>query len=119
MPATSDRRTIKGSDRAAPLHGASIIGPIPNDERFGVTVRVRRKTALTNVAANGLHTDQAPAKRKYLERESYAAKYGAAPLREPVPKIPIAGKSEGWARAPKGQAAVPAPKRITKSRLFI
>src|ERR1700736_3766636 len=93
MPATSDRRTIKGRDRAAPLHGASIIGPIPNDERFEVTVRVRRKTALTNVAANGLHTDQAPAKRKYLERESYAAKYGADPA--DMAKVEAFAKANG------------------------
>jgi kumamolisin len=93
MPATSDRRTIKGSDRAAPLHGANIIGPIPNDERFEVTVRVRRKTALTSLAANGLHTDQAPAKRKYLARESYAAKYGADPA--DMAKVAAFAKANG------------------------
>src|ERR1700730_3394941 len=75
----TNRKTIDGSDRGVPLHGAHAIGPVPADERFEVTVRVRRKAALGSLAANGFHTDKAPGKRKYLTREHYAANYGSDP----------------------------------------
>jgi kumamolisin len=70
---------IDGSDRGLPLHGAHVVGPVPADERFEVTVRVRRRAALGSLAANGFHADQAPGKRSYLTREHYAANYGADP----------------------------------------
>ena len=75
----TNRKTIDGSDRGVPLHGAHAIGPVPADERFEVTVRVRRKAALESLAANGFHADKAPGKRKYLTREHYAANYGSDP----------------------------------------
>lgn len=76
---STNRKTIEGSDRGSPLHGAHVIGPVPADERFEVTVRVRRRAALGSLATNGFHADQAPGKRKYLTREHYAANYGADP----------------------------------------
>jgi len=75
----TNRTTIDGSERGLPLHGAHVIGAVPADERFEVTVRVRRKVALGSLAANGFHADQAPGKRKYLTREHYATNYGADP----------------------------------------
>ena len=30
---------LKGSDRAAPLHGAEAVGKVPESERFEVTIR--------------------------------------------------------------------------------
>ncbi len=74
-----DRKIIEGSNRGLPLHGAHVVGAVPADERFEVTVRVRRKAALGTLAANGFHADKAPGKRKYLTREHYAANYGADP----------------------------------------
>src|SRR5712671_7867946 len=79
MPENMTRKEIAGSNRAAPLHGARAVGAVPADERFEVTVRVRRRTALASLAANGFHADRAPAKRKYLTREQYAADHGADP----------------------------------------
>ena len=76
---STDLKTINGSDRAAPLHDARVVGPVPADERFEVTVRVRRKASLASLAASGLHADQAPKKRNYLTREQYATNYGADP----------------------------------------
>jgi kumamolisin len=73
----TNRKIIDGSDRALPLHGARAVGPVPADERFEVTVRVRRKAALASSEANGFHMDQAPGKRNYLTREHYVANYGA------------------------------------------
>ncbi len=78
MPTNSNRVTIPGSERA-PLHGARAVGPIPNDERFEVTIRIRRKTALQNFQslADGFHTDKLPMNRRYLTREQYTSSHGA------------------------------------------
>jgi kumamolisin len=75
---STDHKAINGSDRAA-LHGAHVVGPIPADERFEVTVRVRRKASLASLAVSGFHADQAPQKRNYLTREQHATNYGADP----------------------------------------
>jgi kumamolisin len=69
---------VPGSERAA-LSGAKVVGPVHKDERFEVTVRVRRKTALQALASDGFHADQLPSQRRYLTRERYAAEYGADP----------------------------------------
>jgi kumamolisin len=93
MAKTQDRKTISGSDRAAPLHGARAIGEIPAGERFEVTVRVRRRTALASLATHGFNADQAPAKRKYLTREKYAADYGSDPA--DIAKVEAFAKAQG------------------------
>src|SRR5256885_1851564 len=93
MPDTTYRKAIDGSDRAAPLHGARAVGPAPSDERFEVTVRVRRRTALASLAADGFHSDQAPAKRNYLTRERYAASHGADPA--DIAKVEAFAKTNG------------------------
>ena len=77
MPTNHNRVTIRGSERS-PHHGARVDGPIPNDERFEVTVRIRRKTALQSLA-DGFHTDKLPMNRRYLTREQYASSHGADP----------------------------------------
>jgi kumamolisin len=73
-----NRAIVRGSERIS-LSGAQAVGLVPNDERFEVTVRVRRKTALQSMVANGFHADRLPAKRRYLTREQYAAGHGADP----------------------------------------
>lgn len=78
MPTDLNRVTVRGSERS-PHHGARAVGPIPNDERFEVTVRIRRKTALQSLAANGFHTEQLPKNRRYLTREQYSTTHGADP----------------------------------------
>lgn len=78
MPEDPNRTIVRGSERNA-IPGARALGPVPNDERFEVTVRVRRKTPIQNLVADGLHTDQLPAKRSYVTREQYAAEHGADP----------------------------------------
>lgn len=78
MSATPDRVAIRGSERVS-LPGARAVGSVPKDERFEVTVRVRRKTPLQLMEATGVHTDQPPAARRYLTREQYAATHGADP----------------------------------------
>src|SRR5712671_194694 len=93
MPNAANYIVIAGSDRAAPLHGARAVGPVPSDERFEVTVRVRRRTMLGSLAANGFHSDQAPTKRKYLTREQYAADHGADPA--DIAKVEAFAKANG------------------------
>ena len=76
MPTNANRATVRGSERT-PLADAKATGLVPADERFEVTVRVRRKTALSTMANCGFHADQAPAARRYLSREQYASDHGA------------------------------------------
>ncbi|BFU92465.1 MAG: kumamolisin [Nitrospira sp.] len=75
MPTNHNRVTVRGSERS-PHHGARVDGPVPNDERFEVTVRIRRKTSLQSLA-DGFHTDKLPMNRRYLTREQYASSHGA------------------------------------------
>ena len=77
MPAES-RKVLESSDRK-PFAKAHASGPVPRDERFEVTVRVRRRTSIAQLAAGGQTADAAPAKRKYISREEYAAQHGADP----------------------------------------
>jgi kumamolisin len=69
---------IKGSDRAAPLYAAKSIGKVAATERFEVTIRVRRQTALATFAKNAFADDVSPERRDYLTREDYAAEHGAS-----------------------------------------
>ena len=78
MATISNRSVIRGSERS-PLHEARAVGSVPKDERFEVTVRVRRKTPLQSLAANGFQADQLPGKRSYVTREQYASSHGSDP----------------------------------------
>ncbi len=76
MTGNIHRATVRGSERI-PLAGAKSVGAAPKDERFEVTVRVRRRTALAKLAVNGFHADRHLSKRIYLTREQYAKDHGA------------------------------------------
>ncbi len=78
MNPTPDRVTVTGSERL-PQHRARSLGPVPADERFEVTVRVRRRQPLAAPAERGVHDATPPAARRYLSREDYAAQHGASP----------------------------------------
>ena len=78
MPTKPNRSTVRGSNRV-PLHRAHAAGQVPADERFEVTVRVRRKAPLQSSAADGFDTDQSPGQRRYLTREQYVSAHGADP----------------------------------------
>jgi kumamolisin len=79
MAKAQERMKVPGSDRAAPFRGAHVISSVPADERFEVTVRVRRRTDLADLSANRFHADATGAERKYLTREEYADKHSADP----------------------------------------
>jgi len=78
MPDTNNSNTnrveVPGSDKAA-LPEASLVGDVPADERFQVTVRVRRQTALPSLEA---YAAQAPGQRRYMTRAEFAAQHGAS-----------------------------------------
>jgi kumamolisin len=78
MSTNVQRAIVRGSERAA-LSSAHPVGAVHADERFEVTVRVRRKTPLQNLAASGFHADQLPGQRRYLTREQYAQQHAADP----------------------------------------
>jgi kumamolisin len=63
---------LPGSAPSPSTHARSL-GPVPADERFEVTVRVRRQTELPPRAV-----DTGLAGRAYLTREQYAASHGAS-----------------------------------------
>ncbi len=93
MAKTDKRATIAGSDRGAPLHDAAAIGPVPDDERFEVTIRVRRRAPLRSPATEAAFVDARPAARTYLSREDYAADLGASP--EDLAAVEAYARSQG------------------------
>ena len=78
MPKKSTQVTVSGSERT-PLRGAKAIGPVPNDERFEVTVRIRRRRALKSLEAYGFNTDQLPGTRRYMTHDEYDSTHAADP----------------------------------------
>ncbi len=78
MAAGSRRKVVEGSERT-PLAAARSAGPVPRDERFEVTVRVRRRTPIAKLAERGLQGEEVPAARRYVTREEYARDHGADP----------------------------------------
>ena len=79
MATHPNRPTFDGSNRT-PLYDAHSTGPVPEDERFEVTVRVRRKAPLQGMTVEGLHGDHLPGKRGYLSRDAYVTQHGADPV---------------------------------------
>jgi len=77
--AKDPRRVAVPGSQIQPLAGAQSAGPAPDEERFEVTVRVRRKTPAAQLAGPNAFADLAPAKRRYLSREDYADQHGADP----------------------------------------
>jgi kumamolisin len=76
MPKMSDRTTLRGS-APAQVKGAHALGPVPADERFEVTVRIRRKAPLA-VSSHSVKAGGGLQSRAYLTREQYAASHGAS-----------------------------------------
>jgi kumamolisin len=77
--ANQDKRAVvSGSDRAAPLYGAQAVAKVQPQERFEVTIRVRRQTELATFGASAFLDATKPAKRTYLSREAYESSHGAS-----------------------------------------
>ena len=78
MNTPPDRSIVVGSERTV-LRDAQPVGPVPDDERFEVTVRVRRRAPLQSMTTDAFHGDQLPRKRAYLTESEYASRHGADP----------------------------------------
>jgi len=78
MSTVPNRSILPGSERT-PLHGANAIGSVPEDERFEVTVRVRRKAPLQQTTATGFYADQKPGQRHYISRDQFVEAHGSDP----------------------------------------
>ncbi|HZZ92041.1 MAG TPA: S53 family peptidase [Usitatibacter sp.] len=74
----SRRIPVAGSERA-PLAAARATYPVARDERFEVTVRIRRKTPVRELTPNAAHESDAPEGRRYLSREAYARDHAVDP----------------------------------------
>jgi kumamolisin len=75
MSPSPDQRAVHGSAPVAPAD-ARILGPVPDDERLEVTVRIRHRIPLAGSAAGMAATGRLQ-DRHYLTREQYAADLGA------------------------------------------
>jgi kumamolisin len=78
MAAGSRRKVVQGSERV-PFSAARSIGPVARDERFEVTVRVRRRAPMASLAERALQGEDLPAARRYVTREQLAKSHGADP----------------------------------------
>jgi kumamolisin len=76
MSKQSPHATVRGSTRHE-FRNANVVGTVPDDERFEVTIRVRRKAELALQQASGCDADVLPAKRHYLTHGEYADLHGA------------------------------------------
>ena len=76
MPHSPSRHVLPGSQRS-PVPGATATHAVMPDERIQVTVRLRAKTAGEPTGEGGVQADVLPARRTYLSREAYAARFGA------------------------------------------
>lgn len=76
MSSSKNRIAVKGSERFE-RHGARrVSAPDPN-ERIEVSVRVRPKNPIENIASVKEMGSKLPNDRQYLSREKFAAAYGA------------------------------------------
>jgi len=94
MAAGSRRKVVEGSERE-PLAAARSIGPVARDERFEVTVRLRRRTPVAALVERGLQGEDLPAARRYVTREEYAQRHGADP--SDVAKVEAFAREHGLA----------------------
>ena len=78
MSRMTHRKEVPGSERTS-VAGARAIGPVAADERFDVTVRVRRRAPLEAMAEYRFDAPTPPQGRRYLSREEYAQSHAADP----------------------------------------
>jgi kumamolisin len=78
MAEHKNRVSLPGSERF-PRPGSRVVGAPDPHERIEVTVLVRPRQPLSNLAASAELTAAPPHQRKYMSREEFAASYGADP----------------------------------------
>lgn len=74
MPSNLDYVEVAGSDKAA-LPETSLVGSVPPEEQFQVTLRVRRQADLPPM---NIYAAQAPGERTYMTHAEMTARHGAS-----------------------------------------
>jgi len=91
--ATKHKRVdIQGSEKKA-LSGAKIVGSVPDDERFEVTIRLRSKNPSDPVSSSSPFVDTLPQNRTYISRDDFNTTYGADP--QDIAKIEAFAQENG------------------------
>ena len=70
-------RRLEGSQRL-PARGARRVGPADPAEALSVTIRVRRQPGAPPLPDHDAWAATPPGQRKFMSREDFAARYGAA-----------------------------------------
>ena len=78
MTAHKNRVVLPGSERSARL-GSRVVGAPDPNQQIKISVRVRPRQSLQNLAAASELNATLPHLRKYMSREQFAANYGANP----------------------------------------
>jgi kumamolisin len=78
MATDKKRVIIRGSEKNA-FSGAKSTGPVDNNERLEVTVRLRPKKPMDDLTSSSAFGDTLPRDRTYLSREQLNASHGADP----------------------------------------
>ncbi len=92
MATKNIRVDIKGSEKVA-VSGAKVVGSVPDDERFEVTVRLRSKNPSKPPSSNSPFTDTLPQNRTYISRDDFNTTYGADP--QDITRIEAFAKENG------------------------
>jgi kumamolisin len=78
MPTKPKRKIIRGSEKLA-MPGARSVGPIDDNERLEVTVKLRPKKPLEDLSSSNAFSDTLPQNRTYMSRDELNAVHGADP----------------------------------------
>ncbi len=78
MPANPKRVIIRGSEKTA-LAGAKSLGPVDDNERLEVTIKVRPKKPLDSLSSSNAFSATLPRFRTYMSRDELNAAHGADP----------------------------------------
>ncbi len=78
MTAHKNRVVLPGSERSA-RRGSRVVGAPDPNQQIKISVRVRPRQTLENLASANALTATPPHRRNYMSREQFAADYGANP----------------------------------------
>jgi kumamolisin len=96
-----NRVAVPGSVRSA-VTGATATGKTPDDERFEITVRLRPKNPLSELATANPEGDVLPKDRHYITQEQLASAHGADP--QDLSKVAAFAQDYGLAVLESNQA---------------
>ena len=92
MPTNQKRVTIRGSEKNA-FSNAKSVGPVDDNERLEVTVRIRPKKPVDDLTSNSAYGDTLPRNRTYMSRDEMNAAHGADP--QDIGKVETFARNNG------------------------